>query len=63
MSPALANLIIAIVTAVWVTSFVVALLSTTYKPDPQINVIFMAVVGGAMALKARKPAAPEEKKP
>jgi hypothetical protein len=63
MSPALANLIIVIVTAVWVTSFVVALMSTTYKPDPQINVIFMAVVGGAMALKARKPAGTEEKKP
>lgn len=64
ISPALANVVIVVVTAVWVTSFVVALVSVTYKPDPQINVIFMAIVGGAMALKARKPAAPPgEKKP
>jgi len=54
ISPGLANVIIVVVTGVWVTSFVVALLSATYKPDPQINVIFMAIVGGAMALKARR---------
>jgi hypothetical protein len=56
ISPGLANVIIVVVTGVWVTSFIVALLSSTYKPDPQINVIFMAIVGGAMALKARRPA-------
>jgi hypothetical protein len=54
ISPKLANLVIVIVTCVWVVSFGVSLFSATYKPDPQINVIFMAVVGGAMALKAKR---------
>jgi hypothetical protein len=62
ISSTLANAIIVIVTAVWVTSFLVALFTVTYKPDPQINVIFMAIVGGAMALKARKPAGSHEEK-
>lgn len=53
LSPKLANVIAIIVTAVWVASFVVSLFSVTYKPDPQINVVFMAVVGAAMALKGR----------
>lgn len=51
LSPKLANVIAVIVTAVWVVSFAVSLFSVTYKPDPQINVVFMAVVGAAMALK------------
>ena len=61
ISPALANVVIVIVTAVWVTSFAASLVSVTYQPDPQINVIFMAVVGGAMALKAKR--GDGEKKP
>lgn len=51
LSPRLANIIAVVVTAVWVASFVVSLFSVSYKPDPQINVVFMAVVGAAMALK------------
>jgi nicotinamide riboside transporter PnuC len=54
ISPRLANVVIIIVTIVWVTSFAVSLFSLTYKPDPQINVIFMAITGGAMALKAKR---------
>ena len=50
----LANIVIAVVTCVWVISFAVSITSTTYKQDPQINVIFMAIVGGAMALKAKR---------
>jgi hypothetical protein len=54
ISPKLANGVIVVVTCVWVISFCVSLASLTYKPDPQINVIFMAIVGGAMALKAKR---------
>lgn len=54
ISPRLANIVIVIVTCVWVISFGVSITSATYKPDPQINVIFMAIVGGAMALKAKR---------
>jgi uncharacterized membrane protein len=64
ISPTLANVVIVIVTLVWVTSFAVSLVSATYHPDPQINVIFMAIVGGAMALKAKRGNSAEgEKKP
>jgi hypothetical protein len=54
ISPKLANIVISIVTCVWVVSFGLSVTSMTYKPDPQINVIFMAIVGGAMALKAKR---------
>jgi hypothetical protein len=54
ISPKLANIVIVVVTCVWVVSFGVSLFSATYRPDPQINMIFMAVVGGAMALKAKR---------
>lgn len=54
INPKLANVIIVIVTLVWVVSFGVSLFSPVYKPDPQINVIFMGIVGGSLALKARK---------
>lgn len=54
ISPKLANLVIVVVTCVWVISFGVSITSATYRPDPQINVIFMAIVGGAMALKAKR---------
>ena len=53
LSPKLANVIAVVVTAVWVISFGVSLFSPAYKPDPQINVVFMAVVGAAMALKGK----------
>lgn len=54
ISPKLANLVIVVVTCVWVVSFGASLVSGSYRPDPQINVIFMAIVGGAMALKAKR---------
>jgi hypothetical protein len=63
ITPSLANFVIIIVTIVWVTSFVVSLASASYHPDPQINVIFMAIVGGAMALKAKRGTGSDEKKP
>lgn len=61
IDPRLANVVIVIVTAVWVTSFAVSLFSTNYHLDPQINGIFMAIVGGAMALKATRKEKQEEK--
>jgi hypothetical protein len=64
ISAGLANVVIVIVTCVWVTSFAVSLMSANYHPDPQINVIFMAIVGGAMALKAKRGTPTDgEKKP
>lgn len=54
ISAKLANIVISVVTLVWVASFALSVISTTYKPDPQINVIFMMIVGGAMALKVKR---------
>lgn len=53
ISPAVANVLVIVVTAVWVASFVVPMLSTSYRADPQIHLVFMAIVGGAMTLKNR----------
>jgi hypothetical protein len=55
ITPKIANAVIVVVTVVWVCSFVVSILVPEYRADPQINVIFMGIVGGSLALKARKP--------
>jgi hypothetical protein len=55
MPPAIANIILIVVTAVWVASFAMSLISpATYHPDPQINVIFMGIVGAAWAHAFKK---------
>ena len=56
----IANGIIVVVTAVWVVNFAARFLDPGYKPDETINAIFMAIVGGTFALKAKKPPRDEE---
>lgn len=48
-----ANVIILVVTVVWVANFVATLAITTYNGSA-INAIFTAIVGGVFALKGRK---------
>lgn len=55
----LANAIVAIVTAVWVVSFAAAIILPDYQPDPQINLIFAAIVGSAMALQLKTTTKPD----
>lgn len=55
ISPKIANAVIVVVTIVWVCSFVISVVVPAYRADPQINVIFMGIVGGSLALKSRKP--------
>lgn len=55
ISPKIANGVIIVVTVVWVASFVISIVLPQYRADPQINVIFMGLVGGSLALKSRKP--------
>jgi hypothetical protein len=55
ITPRIANGVIIVVTVVWVGSFVVSIFIPEYRADPQINVIFMGIVGGSLALKMRKP--------
>lgn len=60
ITPRIANWVIVVVTVVWVTSFIVSVVVPEYRADPQINVIFMGIVGGSLALKSRKPT-PDDK--
>lgn len=55
ISPRIANVVIIVVTLVWVCSFVLSIVVPEYRADPQINVIFMGLVGGSLALKSRRP--------
>jgi hypothetical protein len=46
----LATVIIVLVTVVWAVNFAAQFVVDQYQPDVAINGIFMAVVGGALAL-------------
>lgn len=46
----LANIIVAVVTLTWAANFVVQFIAKEYQPDPAFHAVFMAVVGGALAL-------------
>lgn len=49
-----ANFLIGVVTTVWVGNIVAGMLELNgYQPSESINGIFMAIVGGAFALRAR----------
>lgn len=61
ISPKIANAVIIVVTVVWVCSFIISVIKPEYRADPQINVIFMGIVGGSLALKSRKPS-PDDKR-
>jgi hypothetical protein len=50
----LATAIIIVVTLVWAVNFAAQFIVDDYSPDVAINGIFMAVVGGALALSRRK---------
>lgn len=47
------NVIAGVVTLVWALNIVGSLIFHEYKPDPNINAIFMAVVGGLFASSIR----------
>jgi hypothetical protein len=49
----LATAIIVVVTLVWAVNFAAQFIVANYSPDVAINGIFMAVVGGALALSRR----------
>lgn len=50
LNSTLYNTIVVVVLAVWVVNFVARFLVPGYQPAPQIDAIFMAIAGGAMAL-------------
>ena len=46
----LSDLIVALVAIIWVCNFFAQFLVKNYQPDPSINGVFGAIVGGALAL-------------
>lgn len=49
----LTNVIVTLVCIVWVANFFAQFVIKDYHPDPSINGVFGAIVGGALALTRR----------
>ena len=49
-----ANVLIFIVTGVWLVNFLAGVFIDSYTPAESINGIFLAIVGGLFALKGQK---------
>jgi hypothetical protein len=49
----LASAIIVLVSVIWAANFVLQFIVPEYHPDVTINGIFMAIVGGALALSRK----------
>lgn len=47
------NALVIVVLAVWVANFLARFIWADYAPAPQIDAIFMAIAGGAMALNRK----------
>lgn len=46
----LATIIVALTTIVWLANFFAPFVIKDFKPDPAINGIYLAIIGGALAL-------------
>jgi len=55
MPPRLANAVIITTTVIWAANFLLQFVIPGYKPDITLNGVFMAVVGGTLALSRKKP--------
>jgi hypothetical protein len=54
IGPRLRSWIVIVVLCVWAINFVASLIPwLKYETDPQIHVVFMAIVGGVIALGAK----------
>lgn len=49
------TLVVGLVSSVWAVNFLAGVVLPNYEADQAINGIFMAIVGGALALGSRKP--------
>jgi len=55
LGPRATTIIVGLVSAIWAVNFIAGIVIPTYKADQAINGIFMAIVGGTLALGQRKP--------
>jgi hypothetical protein len=49
--PAVANAVILVATAVWLTNFVLDVTVPSYQPNDSINGVFALLIGGVIALR------------
>jgi hypothetical protein len=49
----LASAIIVLVSLVWAANFIAQFIVDNYRPDVTLNGVFMAIVGGALALSRK----------
>lgn len=61
MSDKTANIVIGIVTAVWAGNIIAGVAQINdYQPSESLNGVFMAIVGGAFALRAKAKSADKD---
>ena len=51
LSTRMVTIIVVVVTLIWITNFMAGVIIDNYETDQMINTIFMAIVGGAIALR------------
>jgi hypothetical protein len=53
LTPKMTNIVIVVVSTVWTANFMAGVILEDYEADQMINTIFMAIVGGALALRRK----------
>ena len=53
LSQRMTAIVITVVTVIWAANFMAGVIMKTYEADQMINTIFMAIVGGAIALRRK----------
>lgn len=56
------TVIVGLVSTIWAINFIAGIVLPEYDADQAINGIFMAIVGGTLALGSRKPPPPKDGK-
>lgn len=56
----LRDIIVVVVTSVWGANFVAPVFVSTYKPIPELNIAFMAILGVLLATKNGEPPADDD---
>lgn len=54
LSKRMTRWVVIVVTVIWAVNILAGILSTTYSADQAVNGIFMAIVGGILAVGRRK---------
>lgn len=62
LSPKTTTLVVGLVSAIWAVNFLAGVILPNYEADQAINGIFMAIVGGTLALGRTRKDDDEEKK-